>query len=86
MYSTKFSTAVPGINQAPAAAAAGFIRSVSYYLLLSSTRIVLEVYTAILGGMVVVVAPLVVSVATTDLRPPETATGHRNSHAGNRKH
>ena len=43
-------------------------------------------YTAILGGMVVVVAPLVVSVATTNLRPPETATGHQYGHAGNRKH
>ena len=45
-------TLVPGINQAPAAAAAGFIRSLSYYLLLSSTRIVLEVhsYTGRDGG------------------------------------
>ena len=73
------------MHQAPAAAVAGFIRSLSYYLLLSSTRIVLEVYTAILGGMVVVVAPLVVSVATTNLRPPETSTGHQYGHAGNRK-
>ena len=74
------------MNQAPAAAAAGFIRSLSYYLLPLGTRIVLEVYTAILGGMVVVVAPLVVSVATTNLRPPETSTGHQYGHAGNRKH
>ena len=72
------------MNQAPAAAV-GFIRSLSYYFQVFITRIVLEVYIAILGGMVVVVALLVVSVATTDLRPPETATGHRNSHAGNRK-
>ena len=42
-------------------------------------------YTAILGGMVVVVAPLLVSVAITNLRPPETSTGHPNGHAGNRK-
>ena len=26
-----------------------------------------------------------VSVATTNLRPPETSTGHPNGHAGNRK-
>ena len=72
--------------QAPAAAAVGFIRSLSYYFQVFITRIVLEVYIAILGGMVVVVAPLLVSVATTNLRPPETSTGHQHGHAGNRKH
>ena len=34
---------------------------------------------------VVVVAPLLVSVATTNLRPLETSTGHQYGHVGNRK-